>query len=178
VTGPGRDPAAGQRSVAVRSAPAGPAAGVPAGRCGRVPEIAGHPGTLCGVSWQIDGFRRSVGGLSPASVRAYASDVERFTEWASRAGADGPADVDRIVLRRYLAYLATRRYAKASIARIAASLRSYFQWCARRGWWTTIRRPGCRRRRPTRGCPGCWDTGSSSSCWSRSPTRTGRPPRR
>jgi integrase/recombinase XerC len=85
------------------------------------------------VSWQIDGFRRSVGGLSPASVRAYASDVERFTEWASRAGADGPADVDRIVLRRYLAYLATRRYAKASIARIAASLRSYFQWCARRG---------------------------------------------
>ena len=51
----------------------------------------------------------------------------------SRAGAEGPGDVDRIMLRRYLAYLATRRYAKASIARIAASLRSYFQWCATRG---------------------------------------------
>jgi integrase/recombinase XerC len=36
------------------------------------------------------------------------------------------------MLRRYLANLATRRYAKASIARIAASLRSYFQWCAKR----------------------------------------------
>jgi site-specific recombinase XerD len=85
------------------------------------------------VPWEIDAFRRSVGGLSPASVRAYSSDAERFAEWAERGGATGPRDVDRIVLRRYLAYLATRRYAKASIARIAASLRSYFQWCATRG---------------------------------------------
>ena len=45
----------------------------------------------------------------------------------------GPADVDRITLRRYLAFLATRRYAKATISRTAASLRSYFGWCARRG---------------------------------------------
>jgi integrase/recombinase XerC len=85
------------------------------------------------VSWEIEAFRRSVGGLSPASVRAYSSDAQRFAEWAGRGGAEGPADVDRIVLRRYLAYLATRRYAKASIARTAASLRSYFQWCAKRG---------------------------------------------
>jgi integrase/recombinase XerC len=85
------------------------------------------------VSWEIEAFRRSVGGLSPASVRAYSGDAERFAEWAGRGGAEGPADVDRIVLRRYLAYLATRRYAKASIARTAASLRSYFQWCAKRG---------------------------------------------
>ena len=86
-----------------------------------------------GVPWEIDAFRRSVDGLSPASVRAYSSDVGRFVEWAGRGGAEGPEDVDRIMLRRYLAFLATRRYAKASIARIAASLRSYFQWCATRG---------------------------------------------
>jgi integrase/recombinase XerC len=85
------------------------------------------------VSWELDAFRRSVGGLSPASVRAYSADLARFVEWAGRGGAEGPADVDRISLRRYLAYLATRRYAKASVARSAASLRSYFQWCARRG---------------------------------------------
>jgi integrase/recombinase XerC len=90
-------------------------------------------GTVFAVSWEIDAFRRSVDGLSPASVRAYSSDAEQFAQWAARSGAQGPADVDRIVLRRYLAYLATRRYAKASIARIAASLRSYFQWCAKRG---------------------------------------------
>ena len=85
------------------------------------------------MPWEIDAFRRSVGGLSPASTRAYTSDLTRFVEWASRGGAEGPADVDRMTLRRYLAFLATRRYAKASIARTAASLRSYFQWCARRG---------------------------------------------
>lgn len=85
------------------------------------------------MSWEIEAFRRSVGGLAPASVRAYSSDVERFAGWAARGGAKGPSDVDRIVLRRYLAFLATRTYSRATISRTAASLRSYFQWCARRG---------------------------------------------
>jgi site-specific recombinase XerD len=85
------------------------------------------------VPWEIESFRRSVGGMAPASVRAYSSDIERFTEWAARGGAEGPADVDWILLRRYLAFMATRRYAKATIARRAASLRAYFQWCTKRG---------------------------------------------
>ena len=85
------------------------------------------------MDWDIEGYRRSVAGLSPDTVRAYASDIERFAAWAERGGATGPAAVDRIVLRRYLAFLATRRYAKATISRTAASLRSYFSWCARRG---------------------------------------------
>jgi integrase/recombinase XerC len=92
------------------------------------------PARYCArVSWEIEAYRRSVGGLSPATVRAYATDAERFAEWAGRGGAEGPADIDRIVLRRYLAFLATRRYSKATISRTAASLRSYFRWCARRG---------------------------------------------
>ena len=86
------------------------------------------------VHWEIEAYRRSVAGLSPDTVRAYASDVERFAEWAGRGGATGPSDVDRVTLRRYLAFLATRRYAKATIARTAASLRSYFGWSARRGF--------------------------------------------
>ncbi|MGD0880676.1 MAG: tyrosine-type recombinase/integrase [Acidimicrobiales bacterium] len=85
------------------------------------------------MDWKIEAYRRSVAGLSPDTVRAYASDVERFAEWAERGGARGPGDVNRIILRRYLAFLATRRYAKATISRAAASLRSYFGWCARRG---------------------------------------------
>lgn len=85
------------------------------------------------MDWEIEAYRRSVAGLSPDTVRAYASDVERFAEWAGRGGASGPSDVDRITLRRYLAFLATRRYAKATISRTAASMRSYFGWCARRG---------------------------------------------
>jgi integrase/recombinase XerC len=85
------------------------------------------------VPWEIDAFRRSVGGLSPASVRAYSSDIERFAQWAARGGANEPADVDRILLRRYLAFMATRRYARSTIARTAASLRCYFQWSVKRG---------------------------------------------
>jgi site-specific recombinase XerD len=85
------------------------------------------------VSWELEPYGRSVGGLSAASVRAYVGDVRRFAEWAGRGGTSGPADVDRLMLRRYLAYLSTRRYSKATISRTAASLRSYFQWCARRG---------------------------------------------
>ncbi len=90
-------------------------------------------GTLVRVDWEIEAYRRSVAGLSPDTVRAYASDVGRFAAWAGRGGAHGPGDVDRITLRRYLAFLATRNYARATIARTAASLRSYFGWCARRG---------------------------------------------
>ncbi len=85
------------------------------------------------VAWEIEAFRRSVGGLSPASVRAYSSDIERFADWAGRGGAEGPDDIDRILLRRYLAFMGTLRYSRATIARTAASLRSYFQWCAKRG---------------------------------------------
>ncbi|HEY6623448.1 MAG TPA: tyrosine-type recombinase/integrase [Acidimicrobiales bacterium] len=83
--------------------------------------------------WELAAFHRSLGGLSAATVRAYTSDLDSFTSWAERGGARGPADVDRILLRRYLAYLATRRYAKATIARKAAAVRTYFSWCHRRG---------------------------------------------
>jgi site-specific recombinase XerD len=83
--------------------------------------------------WELAAFHRSLGGLSAATVRAYTSDLDSFTSWAERGGARGPGDVDRILLRRYLAYLATRRYAKATIARKAAAVRTYFSWCHRRG---------------------------------------------
>jgi integrase/recombinase XerC len=59
--------------------------------------------------------------------------VVAFIEWADRSGVASPAEVDRILLRRYLAFLSTRRFARASIARKAAALRAYFAWCRRRG---------------------------------------------
>jgi site-specific recombinase XerD len=85
------------------------------------------------VAWRIDAYRRSVGGLAPTSIRAYATDVERFAEWAERGGVAGPEGVSRLLLRRYLAFLATKGRSKATISRTAASLRSYFQWAHRRG---------------------------------------------
>lgn len=42
-----------------------------------------------------------------------------------------PADVERVMLRRYLAYLSTRGFARRSIARKAASIRRYFAYAQR-----------------------------------------------
>ncbi len=89
--------------------------------------------TVSGVGFELDGFSRSLAGLSPATRRAYAGDVSAFLAWLERLGVDDPSGVDRLVLRRYMAYLATRRYARWSIARKAAALRSYFAWLQHNG---------------------------------------------
>lgn len=85
------------------------------------------------VSWGLTGFESSLAGRASATKRAYLSDVSGFVEWADRGGVEGPESVDRALLRRYLAYLATRRYARASVSRKAAALRCYFGWLARTG---------------------------------------------
>ncbi|MGH9029558.1 MAG: tyrosine-type recombinase/integrase [Acidimicrobiales bacterium] len=84
------------------------------------------------MAWDVESFTRSMGGRSGETVRAYSSDIRAFIEWADRGGVKGPEKVDRVLLRRYLAYLATRRYARTSVSRKAAALRAYFSWLARR----------------------------------------------
>jgi integrase/recombinase XerC len=85
------------------------------------------------VSWQVDEFVASLTAASANTVAAYGSDVAAFVTWAERGGHEGPETVDRLLLRRYLAALTTRRYAKRTIARKAAALRRYFGWCRRTG---------------------------------------------
>lgn len=85
------------------------------------------------MSWEVEGFRSHLAGRAAATQRAYVTDLAGFCDWAERGGADGPKDVDRPLLRRYLAFLTTRKYARASIARKAAALRSYFAWLASSG---------------------------------------------
>ncbi len=83
--------------------------------------------------WELEGFEAALSGRAAATRRAYGSDVAAFAEWAGRAQVSSPAQVERLLLRRYLAYLATRRFARATVARKAAALRAYFAWCRRRG---------------------------------------------
>jgi integrase/recombinase XerC len=83
--------------------------------------------------WDVAAFDQSLRGRSPETARAYRGDLQAFAEWAGRSGVDRPAGVDRVLLRRYLAFLGTRRYARATVARKAAALRAYFRWCRRRG---------------------------------------------
>jgi site-specific recombinase XerD len=89
--------------------------------------------TLAPVPWQIDEFAGSLTRAAPRTVAAYRTDVAAFAEWAARGGLDGPAEVTRLTLRRYLAYLTSRRYAARSVARKASALRRYFGWLRRRG---------------------------------------------
>jgi integrase/recombinase XerC len=80
------------------------------------------------VVWRIPEFIASLTGVAPNTAAAYQRDLSGFVEWAGRAGIGGPSEVDRMVLRRYLAYLNTRGFAPRSRSRKASALRRYFAW--------------------------------------------------
>jgi len=98
----------------------------------RATEVRHQNTTLGPVGWELEAFSKSLSSVAPATGRAYMSDVLAFCEWAERASVTGPEGVDRMMLRRYLAYLASRAYERRSIARKAASLRRYFAFALRR----------------------------------------------
>ena len=85
------------------------------------------------MAWDEGAFLASLTSVAPRTVEAYAGDLAGFVEWAGRGGVTGAEDVDRTLLRRYVAHLATRSYAKRSIARKVSALRRYFAWSARTG---------------------------------------------
>jgi site-specific recombinase XerD len=73
-------------------------------------------------------------GLSLNTVAAYRRDMTQFLQFAGRGGVTDPAQVEPLLLRRFLALQRTRGLAAASIARKAAALRSGFRFLARRGF--------------------------------------------
>jgi len=75
----------------------------------------------------------SLTDLSPASTRAYENGVRSFITWAERAGVNSPEKVTRLLLRRYLAYMTTRHYARQTVGQRASALRRYFSWLGRKG---------------------------------------------
>lgn len=105
------------------------------------------------MAWAVDDFVLSLTAASPHTRAAYRRDVTQFTDWCGRGHVDGPGAVDRLLLRRYLAFLATKGLARRSIARKAAALRTYFGWLRRRGALAAdpsrgLRAPGGERRLP------------------------------
>lgn len=81
----------------------------------------------------VEDFARSLFGVSDATSAVYRRDVLAFCDWLERAGVGEVADVDRRRIRRYLAYLDTRKYARRTIARKMSSLRRFFDWARRNG---------------------------------------------
>ena len=93
-----------------------------------------------GAQWRIDGFVASLTGSAANTVEAYRRDLLDFAGWAVAQGVDTPQAVDRRLLRRHVAWLATAArprtgapMAKRSVARHVSSLRRYFRYLRREG---------------------------------------------
>lgn len=78
--------------------------------------------------WRLGDFVSAHTSLSERTLAAYETDVRLFAEWVARSHVDAPADVTRTLVRRYIASLTTRDFARRSIARKAAALRRYYGW--------------------------------------------------
>ena len=113
--------------------------------CNRRPDLVGD--------WKLDEFGDALTSSSANTVGAYRSDVLLFAEWVERSGIGSPSDVDRLLLRRYVASLTTRQFAKRTIARKVAALRRYYTFLRHRGYidsdpTTALRSPAGPARLP------------------------------
>lgn len=84
-------------------------------------------------SWRIDDFAHALTSLSANTVAAYTSDVRSFASWCARSDVLEPGSVKRATIRRYLAHLTTRQFARRSIARKIAAIRRYYRWLVANG---------------------------------------------
>lgn len=71
--------------------------------------------------------------LSPHTIAAYRSDLAQFVGWAREAGVERLEEIDRRLLRRFVASLSEQRYARRSIARKASAIRSLLSWAVATG---------------------------------------------
>lgn len=85
------------------------------------------------MAWRADHFEASLFALSEGTRVAYRRDVAAFIEWTGSAGADGPREVSRALVRSYLAALHRRGLSPRTIRRQLSSLRRYFRWCVDNG---------------------------------------------
>lgn len=83
----------------------------------------------------LDAFLRHLAlerRLSPRTVDAYRQDLDALAVFLDRSGKD-LRGATYPLLRRWLAHLASRGYARSTIARRAAAVRTFYRFAARRG---------------------------------------------
>lgn len=90
---------------------------------------------------------------SEHTLRAYASDLQQWSDFAAKRGAATPGDVTPAHVRGYVATLSNAGKARTSIARKLASVRSLFSFLAMRGIIganpaVVVRTPRIERRLP------------------------------
>jgi integrase/recombinase XerC len=72
-------------------------------------------------------------GLSPRSVRAYASDIDGLLEHAARRGRRSAAELTLADLRSWLALQQTTGRARSTVARKSSAARTFTRWLVRTG---------------------------------------------
>ena len=107
----------------------------------------------------VDGFLRSMRierNASPLTLKLYSEDFNSLFDYLQdRVGRiPEPSETDISMLRGYVAYLHECQYAKTTIARRLASLRSFFRFCAREKLTTSnpakaLRTPRTGRKLPS-----------------------------
>jgi len=98
--------------------------------------ITSETSSVASASWMVASFTAALTGSSENTVAAYRRDVEAFAAWANGRGIDRPDQVDRALLRRYVAWLTSGKQpplSKRSVARAVSSLRRYFSFLRREG---------------------------------------------
>jgi tyrosine recombinase XerC len=95
----------------------------------RTPETAYARLTHCD---EYLSYLRSVRNLSPASIKAYRSDLASFDAWLDD-GSVTQNEVTAVLVRRYVAHLSRRNAAVSSINRVLSSLKGYFRYLVRIG---------------------------------------------
>ena len=75
-------------------------------------------------------------GSSPLTVKSYREDLESFADYFADEAGDTPEPeaISAVELRGFLSALHEAGYAKTSIARKLASLRSFYRFGQREGW--------------------------------------------
>ncbi len=71
-------------------------------------------------------------GLSPNTIRAYATDLASFARWIERTGLD-PFGLGHRDLRLYLVDLERARYSRRTLARRLSAVRAFYDHCLKRG---------------------------------------------
>ncbi len=90
---------------------------------------------------------------SPHTLANYGREVAEFLRFLAREGTERWEDVDRPVLRSYLAWLGAQGYARGSIARRVAEVHSFGAYLRREGWtpgqpFLALQAPRAGRRLP------------------------------
>lgn len=92
---------------------------------------------------------------SELTTKSYGEDLEALIEYLtdSRGSVPAPDDIGTVELRGYIAALHEAGYAKTTIARRLASMRSFFRFGQREGWTKTNPAKPLRNPRKSRSLP-------------------------